>query len=319
MVVLLSTKEKEKKRKVNRWLNITTHLFNVFIPRLMYLVVRLLFIIFYRYFEVLFKLLSRICIRYKNIYYSIIWTIIGPIHLTVLSIQDIMLFARVCLNCEDTPHEDIHSISLDEADRSYLLDIHTKIFKTAQKIVASHSNNKDNSGKCVVHMNRLLFDISINDKTLSIFENKAGMGHQEKTGEDRKTETKGEESRVYNMNRHVYDSKYMMKDQSRLYRLVLKKYIAHEDRVSNHNRNSMDINLVFMIEKMKHNLRLEKMHLLIPFDRANTERALKVSSVDAAVVYDESYKRDVHSIKHTLDGVTKDVQSIITYLHQIHS
>ena len=81
----------------------------------------------------------------------------------------------------------------------------------------------------------------------------------------------------------------------------------------------MNSNLMFMIEKMKHNLRLVKIYLLIPFDQATTERALKVSSIDAAVMYDESYKRDIHSIKHALDGVTKDFQSIITYLHKIHS
>ena len=292
------------RRRANSLLNKFVHLVNIVLPCFVFYLLHLTLLSAVRYCQFILKILSGIFREPLTIVYLLVWLVAGPVFLAKLLVQDMSLFFKVTLNFKDSDEEDLFVITLSQAEREELVMVFQRLEKIAQKLIAQVKKND----KRTVHLNRFLFEMTIsfpqfnNPSTFKLLTD----------SEQEQAEEAAQNSSLFNRNKFQFKRRYGS-EGNRLYKLILKKFISYEDRVSNTAATSMEIDLRFLLDKFQSHLTPDKVHYLISFDKSNLELAQRLMRSQQ----EPELKTDLNTIRSNLDALAKNISSVIQYFGQL--
>ena len=94
----MSCKPGHKRRRVNQFLRKVVHIINIFVPTMVFMILYLLFMSFWTYYELLFKAFTIIPEKPgKNFAKMCLWVVAGPFLLTKLYCMDIATCCKILL------------------------------------------------------------------------------------------------------------------------------------------------------------------------------------------------------------------------------
>jgi len=290
------------RRKANKLLKKLSHVTNTVLPWLVYYIVYLLLVALLRYVEMSLLLLGKSIVRPKNIVVFPVWVIFGPLFLLKLYIQDICFILKITLDFKDTEEDNLSLISLTDKEREKLVRPFEKIYVVAKRLSQSLP-------KPIININELMFEIG--KSYPEDFNSRRSHNHKQQQGtEEDANQVKEELQAVFNKAKYMFLRKYNPEDGKKFYKTILSKFVSYEDRVSNGNSNSMEIDLLFLLEKFKNNLSVDDIHNLISFDKSNLELSRKEMGSDE----DAQIKTEIGIIQQDLDTLSNNITNLIKHL-----
>ena len=115
----------------------------------------------------------------------------------------------------------------------------------------------------------------------------------------------------FNRHKYMFDRKYNPENLI-IYSTILQKFISCEDKPS---CQADDIDLNFLLAKMKDNINPDKIHIIVAFDKASLEAARKVMLGDE----ENEVKNDIAEVKTKIDNLATEMISMARSLSRIEA
>ena len=288
---------REKRKSVNHFLSKIIHFVNIFLPVFIFMNIKLLFLMMWRYITIFLHLLTRIPIRPMNSLYSLVW-IPGGIYLFVkLYLKDNYTLLKVLLNF-DIRGKDMPNYLLGDDARNELVSIFKKINNAVM-----HNLNRMNIKRVTIR--QLIQDIETLEitRTLTQVVDTGIVGpHHPETGNKY---LEGERTLTEDIG-HIQDiDEFYLQSEHLLLPIILKKYAIIEEG------QEPILDMEFMRDKLKNRMNVENVDKLIAFEKSTLDRASRY------FVQENNYTVDmgVNEVKifaDNMDEKLKKMMDIVT-------
>lgn len=300
--MLLMCKGKTRSN-INRFLKRTVQIINVALPSTIYYLVYLLLLIIYSYFAALFNVVLIICKQPLKILYLPIWILVGPFFFLKLLIQDICFATGRMLEFKDVNDGHLFDIKLEDSEKVNLGAAFEMVYIVAVRLVKTEQLS-------TISLNKFLWEIRQSFPDVFQTRGSANADPDETEASIELNETLLNDQ-IPNRMKHLFKCKYDINAGKKLFRTLLKKFVSYSERVSSKNASSMEIDLIFLIEKCKNNLGADSIQVLVSFDKLNIELALKEMRAGEK---EAVLKKEVNAIKSKLDNLGRDIKNLAKFM-----
>lgn len=288
-----------KTRKfINSYLRRTIHVINTAIPWLLFYTAYLVLMYFFRYLGTAVKIVLQLkSAKLINIPLFFAWIFGGPFFLMYLLFMDIFLVANRLFDLTQKTEVEMHMITFDEGERKYLCGVFMNIFETAQFLIRTKKIRH-------IPVRQFVYDLGRHGS----FEGQDNLSVQ--------SDSDSEDSGLINVNSNKFmvSKKYRVKGIALVTNLV-QKFVNKKDKVGTDGVTYEEIDLQFVVDKLKNNLVPEKIHLLIAFNKEHLETAREeMISED-----DRDNRNDVRAIRSQLDDLTCNVAVLVKSMQRMES
>ena len=286
------------RKNVNSYLRKAIHVINTAIPWLIFYTGYLIVLFFSRYIGTAAKIvLQLLSPKLTNVPLFFVWVAIGPFYLLYLFLCDIGLVAVRLFDLRQKAEVEMHMITFDEDERKDLCKLFTSIFDTSQYLMR-HKQIKRIAVKQFVYELGRQGSVDAHDN-LSI-----------------QSDSDSDDSGLIkvNANKFMVSKKYRVRGMQLVTSLV-EKFVNKDDKIGTDGITYEEIDLQFVVDKLRNNLVPEKVHLLIAFNKEHLEAAREEMIADE----DKDSKNDIMAIRSRLDDLTKDVSGLVKSIQRIEA
>ena len=296
---LCMIKNSPTREKINRFLRKCIHIVNVFVPWLILYTIYLLLIVCLRYLQGISKICSQIPSSVWNIWYLFVWILVGVPFLVKLCLMDIHLTMQRMLDFRDSTESELYTINLDTEYRKELLVVFQKIFQVANKLFSEKRKS--------ISLKDMLFEVgSAYPKQFSTED--ANLNNM--TDED---EVKGGTNAIFNKNKYHFERKYNTSNVS-VFTTILQKFVSTDEKHGRAGENEF-VDIEFLLDKFRPNLKVEKIHMLIGFDKPKLENSRR----ELAQEEESEMKQDISQLNTKVDNIGKDIQALTKAIARLES
>ena len=252
---------KKTRPAANRLLKKITHIFMVCLPWLVFFTFYLLVMTLMEYCRKAARIITSVRLSVWRTLYLPIWAIIGLPYLLILSLQDFCLVLHKVTDFQDTDDPELYTIRLSQEELSTLTSVFMKIYKLGLNYIDKEMYVV-NIKEMVYELGRLYtqdFEIR-KDQTQSDEESES----EDEEGHERKKERR---ENHFNRNAYMFRRKYNTNHVG-IFSTILQKFISFDETGTN-----QDIDIPFLLDKIKNNLEESRVLSLVSFHKAHLEGA----------------------------------------------
>ena len=292
---------KKHKKSINRWLKFCIHVLNTFLPTCLFMLCYLLLLSVYRYLFTSLKLFLKIVISPMNALYLLLWIVAGPFFLIKIWYQDVSTMCVIMLSMKKSEPKGVEQ-ELSEHTKKNLVSLFGKF----NRIVLNQLQFSTGHIITVRQFLEAMGIINIQD----ILIKKAFSGGDD-NGADNLSKSTIKQNAVDITTNIDYletlelNSKYNQ-DEKILTLHLLKKFAVSESG-SNDQLLNMDINLNFMREKFRNNIKVENISRLISFEKNTLDKASEFLLPSRG----EEVEKEISEIHSKMNQVNGKMESIL--------
>ena len=291
-----------KREKINRFLRKVVHIVNVFIPWLVFYTLYLLWIIIIRYLQTIGKICGQLTKSISYVFHLVGWIVLGVPFLLRLFIYDLIMIIKRILDFRDSEESELYMINLGESQRRELLKIFENIYEVATTLKNERKLN-------FISLPDMLFEISRVHSRKKKKEEETDNQSESSSEED---DTNKVPNSIFNRNKYHFEKKYNTTSLS-IYNIILSRFSEVDDNCEiGQNREEIDLN--FLIDKFKPNLKIERIHYLVGFEKAKLEDARNEIIKEEAEVIGE-----IAQLNSRMELMNKDIQSLAKLMIKLDS
>ena len=228
------------------------------VPWLLFYTIYLLILFFIEYLRKAARILTSITFAKWRILYFPVWVVIGLPYMLFLAIQDLGLVFRRVTDFQDTNEPDLYTIRLSQHELTSLNTIFNNIYKLATIYVE----------RGVLHVNLKEMVYELGRLYSEQFSKEESQEDKDDTDSECSQREKSHKRHLhFNRNAYMFHRKYNTKNIS-IYSTVLQKFVTFDEKGAN-----QDIDLPFLIEKIKNNLEESRVLSLVSFHKGHLESA----------------------------------------------
>ena len=150
-----------QRKKVNLMLRKVTHVVNIFVPVLLWNILKEITLFFLRYIEIGLTLFFGGLIKPIKLVYFISWVVAGPILLTKLFCQDVATICSILSKMSDSG-EELVVFNIEDEARSNVV----RIFKKVNRVILHELHSSDNTQLTKIKFLELMGVINVQDHLL---------------------------------------------------------------------------------------------------------------------------------------------------------
>ncbi len=299
------------RNKVNILLRKFIHVVNIFIPTFCLVQIYLIYLIAVRYLEMLLFVFVRAPVRPIYIVYFFVWLIGGPFLLLKLYVQDVCTMVWVMLNFNYNG-EGMLSTDISDEAKAAAIEAFNKIYKTALHHL---SESKVSIGHFLMYMGLTELNLNILKvvQTIKFSENFGeSMSHKD---DAQLSDMGGDKEGGASQNGFASKlTEALSADQTTVVKLLLKKFATKSNLAETRNNvddTSGELDLKFMVDKLKNNINMENIAKLIGFDKNTLNKASKyIGDNDKEV----NVKNELERVHYRVESLDKKITSAMDEL-----
>lgn len=284
------------RRRSNRLLRKLTHIVNSVFPWGIFYFCYLSFQVVLTYLEFIGNSLAQISNSFSNIVLLLVWMIFGWLYLLVLACKDYgLVITRVFNMAYEKERDDLNPKFKDHQRKRFC-----KIFQIILEVAKKMLNEKKLR---LINVNQLTYEITRH----------SSIDHKSPTfSDENEIEVSGEEEETL---KRLTTIKNYKTDTSETIRGLLQRFVNMEDKITAEGVSQQQIDLMFLIAKIKANLTTDRVHLLVAFNKESLE------SARAEMLEDEGAetRNDLAEIKTRIDNMGQDISALMKSMARIEA
>lgn len=252
-----------QRKKVNLLLRKIIHIVNIFVPVLLWSIIKEITLFFYRYFEIALILLFGGLLRPIKLVYLLTWLLAGPVLLTKLFLQDIATICSILLKMSDSG-EELVVFNIEDEARSNVV----RIFKKVNRVIVHELHSKESVEITKVKFLELMGIINVQDHLLFSVMQGTMFAKEESVQKD--VDMPMSNDKIFSM---TLNEKYCLKDDKILAPILLSKFMSSPEA---------KLDLRFMKAKLSGMINVENIDKIVAFEKSTLEKASQYFLMDGS-------------------------------------